>query len=672
VAVSTILSVLAQTTVAQSTGFLCAARDVLDRYQELTEANGVVLQGDLAFVADGPRGLVILDVSEPNNIRFVGEVDTPGDAKRVVVTESVALVADSIGGLQVIDISNPTSPAIVGAVTTPGTAVDLVEIDGLVYVADIVGLSIVDISNPAAPVVRGSFATPGDAAHLSVSENIAYVVDGAPGLQVVDVSEPTNPLLLTTLEINGTLGIAVSGDRGYLTHSYAFLTVLDLTNPAQPQIVETFDLPFRPSTDLTLSEDRLFMDGLNAVYDLTDPDNPTYLGAGLAPGRQVATLGSLALVVLDNTLVSVAIHDIRPSGVLGRLSAQGVVEGLAIQDAYVYSAEYEYGMHVIDVSDSAAPIRIASIDTGGFTHDIVIQDDYLYVMDDASGLRVIDVSNPTIPAIVNEPNTLQGQRIAVAGNTAAVLSTVVRFVDISEPTSPLVLAAHTVGGGGGRYHNEVRLAAGYAYVSTTSRLYIFDLAHPTAEPLAILDGSRSAIAVDPNRGIACLATDDGIVVIDISEPTNPLQIGQIEIEPGNQPVSIEIVGRRALASLERYGNAWLIDLEDPSNPELVTSANGWFNTSLGAWDIEVSDNTAYFGTPVDGLVILDLSDCPCPADFNNDNTTDTRDVIAFLAAWAAQRGGDCSDNDCTADITGDGLVDSRDVVAFLNLWNTGC
>ncbi|MBZ0171893.1 MAG: hypothetical protein K8E66_05890, partial [Phycisphaerales bacterium] len=54
----------------------------------------------------------------------------------------------------------------------------------------------------------------------------------------------------------------------------------------------------------------------------------------------------------------------------------------------------------------------------------------------------------------------------------------------------------------------------------------------------------------------------------------------------------------------------------------------------------------------------------CPADFNADGVSDTRDVIAYLNAWAA--------DEPRADLTGDGLVDSRDVIEFLNQWVAGC
>lgn len=55
---------------------------------------------------------------------------------------------------------------------------------------------------------------------------------------------------------------------------------------------------------------------------------------------------------------------------------------------------------------------------------------------------------------------------------------------------------------------------------------------------------------------------------------------------------------------------------------------------------------------------------PCVADFNNDGTVNTLDMLAFLNAWAA--------GDPAADINGDGLVNTLDVLAYLNLWAAGC
>ena len=54
----------------------------------------------------------------------------------------------------------------------------------------------------------------------------------------------------------------------------------------------------------------------------------------------------------------------------------------------------------------------------------------------------------------------------------------------------------------------------------------------------------------------------------------------------------------------------------------------------------------------------------CFADFNGDGAVDTRDVLAFLNAWAA--------SDAASDCDGNGVIDTRDVLCFLNLWTAGC
>jgi hypothetical protein len=54
---------------------------------------------------------------------------------------------------------------------------------------------------------------------------------------------------------------------------------------------------------------------------------------------------------------------------------------------------------------------------------------------------------------------------------------------------------------------------------------------------------------------------------------------------------------------------------------------------------------------------------PTP-DMNHDGAVNTRDVIAYLNAWAA--------GDPRADFNGDGAVNTQDVILFLNRWNAGC
>jgi len=78
--------------------------------------------------------------------------------------------------------------------------------------------------------------------------------------------------------------------------------------------------------------------------------------------------------------------------------------------------------------------------------------------------------------------------------------------------------------------------------------------------------------------------------------------------------------------------------------------------------VAFSDGTA--GVLEGSFVDFMRSYFPCVADFNSDDSVDTRDVLAFLNAWVA--------DDPEADINEDGDVNTLDVIAFLNLWTAGC
>ncbi len=62
--------------------------------------------------------------------------------------------------------------------------------------------------------------------------------------------------------------------------------------------------------------------------------------------------------------------------------------------------------------------------------------------------------------------------------------------------------------------------------------------------------------------------------------------------------------------------------------------------------------------------VFQMLTLPCPADFNSDGVVDSRDIIAFLAAWTGGAIG--------GDFNGDGEVNSLDVIAFLSAYADGC
>ena len=76
---------------------------------------------DIAYVADGRGGLVVVDASDPAAMRALGQCDTPGQAFGVSVAGGYAYVADGTEGLQVIDLAalTPTATATPTPTVTP-------------------------------------------------------------------------------------------------------------------------------------------------------------------------------------------------------------------------------------------------------------------------------------------------------------------------------------------------------------------------------------------------------------------------------------------------------------------------------------------------------------------------------------------------------------------------
>ena len=81
--------------------------------------------GTLAYVADGPSGLRVIDVADPALPVEIGFLVTPdgfAGALGVSVVGTLAYVADNGSGLRVIDVADPALPVEIGFLDTPDFA----------------------------------------------------------------------------------------------------------------------------------------------------------------------------------------------------------------------------------------------------------------------------------------------------------------------------------------------------------------------------------------------------------------------------------------------------------------------------------------------------------------------------------------------------------------------
>jgi len=109
--------------------------------------NDIAVRGNLAVLPWGDLGIVVLDISDINNIQLAGNFDTGGHAHAITFRDDYAFIADGEEGIHVMDVTDTSNPVRRGQCKTGGYAWNLKLIGDKLHVLDRdLGLIIYDIS----------------------------------------------------------------------------------------------------------------------------------------------------------------------------------------------------------------------------------------------------------------------------------------------------------------------------------------------------------------------------------------------------------------------------------------------------------------------------------------------------------------------------------------------
>jgi hypothetical protein len=207
---------------------------------------GVTVDQDLAYVAAATAGLFILDISNALEPVFLDDINTPGIARKVDLHHDesgiLALIADTAYDLVAYDVTDPTYIRPKGVTYFPGQVHDLVVKDGYGLIADDSGLlQVVDVSVFPDPVeVVTSLEVAGNPVSVFLDGDLLYLGGGS-ALNIVDVSDPAQPLLLGSLEaMAGLTDILVQDGVAYCA-TVQGMAVVKVHDPANLEHVATFD-----------------------------------------------------------------------------------------------------------------------------------------------------------------------------------------------------------------------------------------------------------------------------------------------------------------------------------------------------------------------------------------------------------------------------------------------
>lgn len=139
------------------------------------------------------------------------------DVYDFAVNGQYAYLAVDKYGMVIVDMNNNCS--LVGSYDTEGYSRAIAYQDGYCYLADRHwGLQIIDVTDPANPVRTANllFAGADDCEKVKVDGNRAVVMDAYDGVFVVDVADPANPQLMFSFDTITPTDVYISGDYIYV------------------------------------------------------------------------------------------------------------------------------------------------------------------------------------------------------------------------------------------------------------------------------------------------------------------------------------------------------------------------------------------------------------------------------------------------------------------------
>ena len=240
--------------------------------------------GDYLFTAIPYGGLVIFDISQPGDLIEMSQCYERGYLGDMEVKENLAIVRDYFNGFRIVDISDESNPVELSVCQLDDYVHEMCVGGDLVYCTfnDSV-LLVTDISNPAEPQVIGEVIEENYFLSIGACQNYLYTGVYYSGFNIYDVSDPSNPVWAGQFGDFSPEIVEISGSTAFVVDNSEIL-ILDLTDPVNPVLLSTMYVNY-PTGIAVEGNTMCIVQRVSSqdadvlmVADISDPANPVITG----------------------------------------------------------------------------------------------------------------------------------------------------------------------------------------------------------------------------------------------------------------------------------------------------------------------------------------------------------------------------------------------------------
>lgn len=633
----------------------------------LTAPTHVITNGKIAYVADGPSGIAVVNFSDVSNIQIVKNVDTDGNVNHMTLEDGYLYVADHDKGIKIFNITNSASnPVQVGSLNLGQykNANSIAIAGSYAYVGvEWNGTDVIDISDKSNPVFlvnhydnTWGYDSP---SNLEIKDNLLFHTNFDKGFVVYDISSPPSLVYMGSSRTSNfnigemAIAFAMTSTHAFVASTDNGITTVDLSDPKNPYIpyvhttiyegktTEFTDLEV-VSDNLVLICDRVF--GRIISIDITNPQKPKVLGGS-------SESDCYRIAYAQNMAYSISAHGkgfkvfdftdpAKPNELssipnLSDHSLSVKIYSLTAHGNFVYFSTNQ-GFIIYDVSNPKEPKFAGKYD--GIFRAAVVEGTNAFLVGDTASLTILNISDPAhipTPHILNLPISSPTTYDITKDRDSLYLLHRPGWskVNVSSPTNPII------------EHTEVALSSDFIRVMGNSLYFcdydggvgeysISDLSNivPTNAYHSVCYGieahNGNLFVIDEQMGLRILNANSRYYFDVINSTTRHNNGGGLLVTPNY-----------SFYNDDGYG-VLLFDITQPKRPALASRLNG---PSKGGFALHGS--TLYWGNSY-AIRMVNIADPKNPIpmkaipSFTHDllDLTNSETHLYSLENWPGQIG----------------------------------
>jgi len=222
------------------------------------------VKNNLLFVAQAHLGIEVFDIAAPGNPQSIAVWPLLA-SKRLAMYDHYLLSSNGGSGLDLIDFADMQHPVVTNLlsdvhvldVTAEGEFIYIASMnEGLLVYKLTDSNKLIRLSHLQAPFPMNQFD---HAVTVQVYDGVAYLANGRSGLLIVDVSEPTKPVILASVAVPGFCKtLHVIGNTAYVISHPDGISLINIKNPGKPVLISRISIPGL-SRGLQVDDDLIYM-----------------------------------------------------------------------------------------------------------------------------------------------------------------------------------------------------------------------------------------------------------------------------------------------------------------------------------------------------------------------------------------------------------------------------